>query len=403
MHPRVATLLAYHDGELNAIHTRWISRHLQRCAQCRLKSELDPWPIDRPARMNSNSTAGGDSARRRAEFQALLRSLRSSEARTTRPLLALLVGRKAALSADSQASAGGRLKPLTVTILAATAFHLLLGLVAFCAWQLTGNFKWVQGFFHSAGDLFLFELAAAALYLHLQVRKGFSADEPLHAGWTLISTASACGVAGSIFSKLLATHSNPLWPSVPPPDLLQFGLFLAGPMQMAVLACGLFSILRQYHRAGILTFRLIAADYWLLAAVGSYTLCETWQVALAINSGRLWSLRDFLQATNDPLLLLLLAAVMVLRRSVHNIGGKHVARSWSALIGAFGLISLGNMIGWGVSYGYLPLLVASVGWHIWFVAGASYALTGVFQLQAMGRTAGCVDSTKVCDVPAVPG
>src|SRR5205823_4594933 len=93
-------------------------------------------------------------------------------------------------------------KPMAVAIFAATALHVLLGIIACCAWQITRNSAWVREFFRTAGDLFLAELAAAAFYLALQVRRGFAVGEPLYRGWFLIATSFGFGLAGAIFSKL---------------------------------------------------------------------------------------------------------------------------------------------------------------------------------------------------------
>lgn len=303
--------------------------------------------------------------------------------------MALLVGRKAASSLVERSGDNRRWKTPTTAILAATALHLLLGLVCWCAWQLSGNPRWVEMFFRSAGDLFLFLLSAVALYLNLRVWRGFDRNEPLQQGWFLITASSACGVAGFMFSKLLATPAHPLWSSLSQKELYQFGLLLDGPMHMLLLLCGFGCILRAYHRAGIMSLRFGVGGWSLLLCVGAYTLCEGSQVTLAFASGKLATLQDFLRATTDPLLLPLLVAVLTLQRSVRNLGSEYVARSWAAFLGAICLVSLGDMVAWAAGYGYLEYHLASLGWYIWFLAGAGYAVAAALQLEAMGRTAAC--------------
>jgi Putative zinc-finger len=389
-HVNPATLLAYRDGELPEDEMQRIGKHLEHCAECRTQSELERWQMDRLAKSESEVPAP-DSGQRRSELQSLLRSLRTSAPAPTRSLLALLTGRKAAANGDVQPSSNRYRKLLIVTIL---VFHVMLGFVAYAAWRFTGNPRWVRAFFGSAGDLFLMELAIAAFYLALEVRRGFSVGEPLYRGWYLITTAFACDVLGSIFGKLLATQPNPLWNFFIPEQLHQFGLFMGGPLEMLLLGGGLLSIVHAYHRAGIITFDLSTPELLLLASAMAYTLCANIQADAAIHSGMIWTLQDSMKVSLDPLLLVLLGAAMVLRRSVQNLGEKALARCWSAMVWAICLIFVGDMIHWATTYHLLPAQIGSIGWHVWFVSGTSYALACAFQLQAMEKTAECIGARQ---------
>jgi hypothetical protein len=385
-HVKPATLLAYRDAELPEGEMQRIGRHLEHCAECRTQSELERWQMDRLVKPESDAAAP-DSGRRRSELQSLLRSLRTARPAPTRSLLALLTGRKAAANGDVHPCSNRYRKLLIVTIL---VFHVMLGLIAYAAWRFTGNPRWVRAFLGSAGDLFLMELAVAAFYLALEVRRGFSVGEPLYRGWYLITSAFACDVAGSIFSKLLATQPNPLWDFFLPEQLHQLGLFVGGPLEMLLLGGGLLSIVHAYHRAGIVTFDLSTSELLLLASAMAYTLCANIQADAAIHSGMIWTLQDSMKVSIDPLLLVLLGAAMVLRRSVQNLGEKGLARCWSAMVWAICLIFVGDMIHWATTYHLLPAQIGSIGWHVWFVSGTFYALACAFQLQAMEKTAECI-------------
>jgi hypothetical protein len=388
-HPQRAYLMAYRDGELNPRQNRRMATHLEHCSECRLQSELDRWRIDRLLGEDAESPAG---AARREEFQHLLRSIRSSQFRLTRALLTLLVGRKAATQEGVWPAGARILKPLTAILIVATVIHVVLGLIVWSGWQVTGNLQWARAFFTRAGDLYLVEMAAAALYLASQVLRGFSTGEPLREGWFLVCTACVCDVTGLLFSKLLAAHENPLWRSVQPIALFQFGQFLSGPLRLGIMACALFSVLRAYHRAGILTVRLRISEWTVLAFLGFYTVCENVQAVLIRSVDGQWSPQFFIASATDPLLLVVLAAALLLRRSVHNLGGRYLERCWAAMAAAFGLTFLGNITTWALNSGYFSLRVTSIGWNLWFLAGAALPLAYAFQLHAMVRTAEFADN-----------
>jgi hypothetical protein len=393
-HPSASSLRAYRDNELNKEDSRIIAEHLELCAACHTASELERRQIDRVLSEQAREPLPEALAERRDELQSLLRSLRLSKPAVTQSLLALLSGRKAASNQNTYASNDRSPTPLTAGILAATGFHLLVGIIACCVWQISGDPKWVRQFFNSAGDLFLLEMAAATFYVSFRASMGFTRGEPLYQGWYLVTTSFACGAVGYIFSKLLATHPNPLWSSVRPQDLHQFGLLLGGPLEFVLLGCGMFSVLRAYHRAGIMTHVLSTGEYVLLACTAAYTLCESTQVVMSIRAGVPWSLQDCIKATNDPLLLVLLGAALVLRRSVYNFGDKGFSRCWTAMVCAISFVFAGNMIDWATAYQYLPHQMTWIGWHVWFVSSASYALGCAFQLQAMGRASECLVGPK---------
>jgi hypothetical protein len=394
MHPELATLLAYHDGELGTLEGGRVSHHLEHCAECRMKSELGKWQPNRLAACQEYSPTGGDSAGRRADLLSKVRALRSSYLPLTPSLVALLVGRKAAANGGERPGESRRWKLQIIAILAAILLHMLLGVVCWCGYQLTGNVWWVQ-IFKSAANLFLFELGGVALYLNWRVWKGFEPNEPLQLGWFLITVSSVCGLAGTVFAKLLATQGNPSWT-----ELHQFGTFLDGPLRMLLLLGGFCSILRAYHRAGIVRTRFSGAGWILVISIATYTLCEGVQITLGFVLGRLSTLLDMLNATNDPLLVMLLIVVLILRRSVRNLGSEFVENSWGAFLGTIGLVAIGDMVAWALHYGYLNGHMAPAAWGLWFLSAAGYVAAAAYQLEGMGRTVDVVAARKPSDAPA---
>jgi hypothetical protein len=384
--------LAYRDGELNLNQTQRIANHLEICSECRLHGELDRWQVDRL--LSPQHKARDEAGTRRAEFLGILRSMRSSNLFLTKPLLSLLVGRRAAAHEGLGPVAGRIVKPIINVILVATLVHVMLGLIVWSGWQFTGSLQSVRSFFNTAGDLFLAELSAAALYIAVVVCRSFSRGEPLGRAWFFICAACGCDLAGSIFSKLLATHANPLWPCLGGSAAYHFGLLLGGPIRFGLLAWGLYCALRAYHRSGILTFRLSKVEHLIVGCLVWYTLCENIQGVLARRADGLWTVKYFLETSTDPLLLAVFVAALLLRRSVHNLGARHVAHCWTAMAWGFGFIFLGNMTTWAMNSSYLPLRVTSFGWNLWFAAAAAFPLACAYQLQAMVKTAEYADG---CD------
>jgi hypothetical protein len=384
MHPSKARLQAYRDGELGERAARRISRHLDGCSRCKLRMELDAWQVSRLVSGVRQSEPDKVAAMHLEEFLSAVRTRLTGRLPLTPSMRALLIGRRAALRASNRLSS----RPLVLTLVVVTALYLTLGLAAWGVWELTGNFGAVRQFFDSAGDLFLAALSAAAFYFSLQVWRELEPGEPLYRGWFLIAAAGAAGLAGSIFSKLIA-HASPAWGSLDGNQVREFGLFLGGPLTMVLMAWGFGSILRAYHRAGILNRRWTALDWMLFAPIGAYTLAEGAQVVAAILDGRLRTMHDFIQAANDPLLLMLLAGAILLRNSVRKLGIPSVGRCWGAFQAAICLTSLGDMLLWGFNDLFLPMPLASIGWYVWFLSGACYALAPAFQLEAMAKTADC--------------
>src|ERR1044072_4129009 len=105
MHPKLAALIAYRDGELEEAQARRITAHLQQCSQCHQRSELGIWRLDRLAERPRHTPAAREAAVQRGDCLARVRALRSSQAAITPSLTALLVGRRAASDAGEPLAA----------------------------------------------------------------------------------------------------------------------------------------------------------------------------------------------------------------------------------------------------------------------------------------------------------
>ena len=88
---------------------------------------------------------------------------------------------------------------------------------------------------------------------------------------------------------------------------------------------------------------------------------------------------------NDPLLLVLLIEAALIHRAALGMGWGLVNRCWGAFVAAILLTCAGDIIAWANAYVPLPWQVNALSWHIWFVAGAAFALGPAHQLQAVQR------------------
>ena len=277
-------------------------------------------------------------------------------------------------------------------IVAVTAVTLAVGVGAAVAWQRTGHNTVINTFFHYPGALFLISAAAVELWLSWFSWRQFSARETMSHAWFLIMLAAAMHLTGSVFSQVLGVDSylNPLmycdvpWVDAASESFRQIGLLIGGPLQMTMLACGLLFMLRVYRRSGLLA-RLTFSDGLLITLLALYTFREAWQVVEFIRAGKMFTAYQIIAWTSDPLLIVLLFEAICIRRAVLAMGRGLIAMCWGAFAAAIGLTALGDIGIWATWNGYLPGIAASLGWYVWFLAGAAYALGPAYQVEAFRR------------------
>jgi hypothetical protein len=275
-------------------------------------------------------------------------------------------------------------------IAAATAIHLAVGLVIGIAWVRTGNDRIIEGYFHYPGAVFLVGLAAAEFWLSWFCWRQFSPGEAMRQAWFLIMLSALAHMFGRLCSELLGVDSylNLLrYSHVPLADAAgffrQIGVLIGGPLQMALLAYGLAVVLRVQRQFGLLP-RLTRLDWLLIASLAAYTFGEGWQVVQAIRAGKVFSRYDVLLWTSNPLLIALLFEAIWIRRSVLAMGWGLIARCWAAFVDAIALTAIANMWTWA-AWIFLPWPAPAIGWYIWFLVGAAFAIGPAYQVEAFRR------------------
>jgi len=274
-------------------------------------------------------------------------------------------------------------------IITATCLHLAVGLAVLVLWKVTGKLSLITAFFNYPGALFLVGGSAAEVALSWHCWRQFEAGEPLGKAWLWITGAAACHLAGSVMGQIFGANSylNPLV-YIDPVSLRSVmelarktGPLIGGPLEMALLARGLWYVLGVYRRSGLFS-RLTRADWLLMLGLAAYTIREAWQVVAALQSGKVADTFEMIGWTSDPLLILLLAQAICIRRSVLSMGWGLIARCWGAFAAAVALTALGDIGLWANWSGYLPWPWNSITWYVWFVAAAGYVLGPAYQVEA---------------------
>lgn len=279
-------------------------------------------------------------------------------------------------------------------VVAATAGYLAVGLLAFVAWQVTGQATWVEQFFKVPAAVLLVTLAAAQLLVSVSVVREFSPGQPLRIAWQLIAMSAGCDLAGGLLVHILSVDMpvNPLthlglWTSSTGHALEQGGFVVGGSCRFILLTAGLFWALKTYRQTGFLA-KLAAIDWVLLGVVCAYVICEARDLAVALQHGKHPELAEILGWPVDPLLCLLLPEAMLLFRSVQRMGPGWVGRGWKALAVGVALVALGDMAIWATNYGYIRWPWSALAWYIWLPASAAFALGPAYQLEAIYQARG---------------
>jgi hypothetical protein len=421
MHPRLATLVAFADGELDPRLALGTQAHIATCERCEAelsRIQTDKRQLSRTASSDptvaeaversfagvteaiaawkaSQSGPSGLAMRLRAQLRLCFGSVMAAQlahgvpeeglAERTEGLLATCLGRNAAASA---ARSFLRVETAPSRILAIGGACLLMALCSMALWLATRDFTPVRLFFDYPSPLLLTGLRIAELCFCGLVLRSFLPGDPLRPAWLLITFAAVCHVAGSLFGDILAASSaiNPLvWFRAAQPSLLEqcrrCGLAVGGPLEMALLAAGLFLALRTYHQAGLYA-RLKRLDCALLALVGAFTVYQLYQVGIAVGSGKHLTPFDVINLANDPILCVLLAEGILLHRCASAMGRGLVGRCWGTFATAILLTSLGDIGLWAVAYGYIPWPYSAIGWYVWYPAALAYALAPACQVAA---------------------
>jgi hypothetical protein len=270
-----------------------------------------------------------------------------------------------------------------------TAAYLGIGIVAFAAWQISGNDRFVTDFFNIPGALVLVFLAAAQLWFSAQVLRHFGPGEAMRPVWLTITASAAFDLAGAICAQILANDSpvNPLrytvWWSANSCDVIRsYGLLLGGTCRFTLLAIGLGLALRVYRRHGLFG-RLRIPDFILLLGMATYVAVAIGEIAIYAGVSHPITMMEISRWPVDTLLFVLLAEALLLFRSAQRMESGWLGLCWKALAAGVFLISVGTASMWASRWAFIPWPWSAIFWYIWLPAATAMAVGPAYQLEAI--------------------
>jgi hypothetical protein len=255
----------------------------------------------------------------------------------------------------------------------------IVGLIGWLRWYTTGEWYGLVTFFRYPNAFFTLLFTGSEVGFSFYVRQQFLNKSTLRPAWTLLSLSAIAHFFGRLLSLAgsggLIAKSNAF--------MVETGQVIGGPVQMALLLLGLIQVAACFRR--LMLFRgLAGVDFLLLSMVGTLAVRTLFGVYQFLVAGNAVTWSQAALWTSDPLLLMLLLVAIVIRRSVSNIGYGILANCWRSYIIAIALTTVGDASLWCSSCSNFPLW-NSLGWYIWLVADASYALGPAFQVAAIER------------------
>lgn len=267
-----------------------------------------------------------------------------------------------------------------VLIVALTAGITVLGLLTWISWRATGDADWLQWFFRYPSAMWAVGLTWIEFSFCLLAARRFTRGDALRTGWiwlTIAAAAHAGGRALALASSFTGTGSHAAV------QLQDAGRILGGPVQMIFLLIGLGGIARKCARAG-LTERLRWTDHLALLLVAGVTLNTFYGIWRYIADAKPVTWQVAIGWISDPALMALLFLAVFLHRAAAAMGHGILANCWRSFCVAIVLTSLGDFSQWCVQC-VIPWEWTTLGWFIWLMSDASYALGPAFQVAALER------------------
>ena len=242
--------------------------------------------------------------------------------------------------------------------------NLAAGMLAVYVWNAANQIFSIQAASSSTSALSVTGLAAVDLWLCLVVLRGFPAGAPLRSAWLPITMAAAVRLA-SVF--------------------VDGALFAAaGPVQLALVASGLFTFLRVLRRFGFWG-RPGAADWAVSGIAILFSLCRLGEAAAAWLAGRPIPVESWLSLAGLPILCVLSLEAMLLRQAIVRMGNGLITRGWVALVCGVLLTVAAEVTQWVIPHYSQTLAPAMFAVLIKLPIAAAFALAPACQVAAQRR------------------
>ena len=249
--------------------------------------------------------------------------------------------------------------------------YLASGILAVYVLSAAGQMFSIQGSSGSTSALSVTAMAAVDLWLCLVVLRNFPAGAPLRSAWLPITLAAGLRVVSGVVGSLAGSGA---------PVVLAAG----GPVQLALLAAGIFMLLRVLRRFGC--WRGPGAADWAVSGIALlFTFCRLGEVAGEWLAGRPIPVENWISLAGLPILCVLFLEAMLLRQSVVRMGNGLIARGWVALVCGILLTGAGEVTLWAIPHYSQTLPLAMFGAVIRLPIAAAFALAPAYQIAAQRR------------------
>jgi hypothetical protein len=258
--------------------------------------------------------------------------------------------------------------------------NTLAGFLVWLHWYLTGDDRVITAFFEYPNAFCTLLVCGLSVVWCWDSARQFKAGDALRSGWYWLTAAAVAHLIG----RSLALPGSDRFFVGPLVSLRDVGTTLGGPVQMLLLLSGLSLFAKHSIGIGLLK-KLTRADYALLLFVGVLAGRTVNGIAFYLNSGRAVTWTQVVQWLSDPLILLLLGVSVLLRRSIAALGQGMIANCWRSFIVAIVLTSLAGASAWCLDCSNRPPIWTSLGWFVWFIADAAFAMAPALQVAAVDR------------------
>ena len=235
-------------------------------------------------------------------------------------------------------------------------------------------------FFQYPNALLTVSLCTIELLFCFFAWRAFNPGDALCNAWLCLMLASGAHFTGRLISQVLFRIAGP----AAGPVLYRVGVFFGGPAQMFLMLFGLLSVARICRRAGLVS-RITAFDYVVLVLVAANAMHSIYEIREYITDGKPITWLQVLKWPADPLMIVLLTIAIPIRRSVVSMGRGFIASCWAAYVAAIVFVSLGDISLLLMRTTYIPWRFATLGWYVWFLADAAFALAPAYQVAAVER------------------
>ena len=262
-------------------------------------------------------------------------------------------------------------------ILALILANTAVGLAGWVHWQTTGEVRWLIAFFRYPNTFFIILVGAAEVGFCAYARQQFERGDALRSAWSWLTLAAMAHFTGTLLTTFFEsrTDSPSQWNTIH-----DAGQALGGPAQMALLLVGLVRVAIHCRRLGLLK-RLTRSDHLLLALVLGLTVRTVYGIWRYLSGGKPVTWVMAANWTSDPMLILLLVVAVLIRRSVFRMGRGMIANCWRSFVAAILLTVIADAGLWCLQCTSAPW--AGLGWYLWFIADATFALAPAFQVAAL--------------------